>query len=414
MIRSSGRPPAAFPAFAKGHDGWKISSELKKFIQPEWLSLYAIGGYIGFLLFQTIPDVSTLLLFSFGLFAFLAKDGPRPALGRLDYLVLLIFAGACVLATLFSENPVQSVRYLVYLGMNVFLLLLAASLSNIRQVFILLGCLMLLGLIHLGAVLISGAGTGVATPEALVAQQPFVTLLVPNDALIIGLCLPASVIVFGQICRRWMTGVVVLTGCYLILAAYASYLLQSKVALIGLMAALLSLVAAWRGPLPPNGGAKRRPWIAYLVIPVMLLLIPVCWLLGNQSTTRIGLWSYAITNHSPAGVLVGSGPNTFNYDPAMIASPVENGARMIPWVHNLFLEAWTEQGLLGLVGILAVTIIPLVRSARMENRAMRAFIFASASTFCLLGLLELTLTRRFYFAYLALIYGLSCSPALRR
>lgn len=387
---------------------------MKKLLRPDWLSLYAIVGYLLFLLFQTRPDLSTLFLFVFGLTAFLSSDGPRPHLRHLDYLALLLFAGAGVLATVFSEDPARSARYLVYLGMNVFLLLLAASLSNKTQVKVVLGCLAFLGLMHLGAVLIVGKVAEPAIPEAIIARQSFVTLLVPNDALIIGLCLPALAIFLWQLHQRWTAIALLVIVVFLSFAVYASYLLQSKVALISVLAALFALVAAWRGIAPGTDVKNHRKWPVFLVVAMLLLMAPAAWYLGNQSTTRLGLWSHAMANSSAAEILVGSGPNTFNYDPALIASPIENGQRIIPWAHNLFLESYSEQGLLGLMGILAITIIPVIRSARLEDQAMRAFMFASVLTFVLLGMLEITLTRRFYFAYLALMYGLTCSPALRR
>ena len=110
---------------------------------------------------------------------------------------------------------------------------------------------------------------------------------------------------------------------------------------------------------------------------------------------------------------MGSGPNTFMYDPARIDDPVEDGARVIPWVHNLYIEAYSEQGLAGLAGIILITLVPIFRTSRIEDRRMRALVFASSVTFCLLGLIEITLTRRFCFAYLAIMYGLSCSSVVR-
>ena len=74
---------------------------------------------------------------------------------------------------------------------------------------------------------------------------------------------------------------------------------------------------------------------------------------------------------------------------------------------NLYLEAYYDQGLLGLMGILTLTIIPLIRAMRIEDRFLRAMLMASMITFCFLALFEITLTRRFYFAFLAIMYGLS-------
>jgi O-antigen ligase len=106
-------------------------------------------------------------------------------------------------------------------------------------------------------------------------------------------------------------------------------------------------------------------------------------------------------------VLFGAGPNTFLYNPTAIESEFDKGNLVIPWVHNLYLEAYYDQGMFGLMGILALTIIPLIRAMRIEERSVRAMLVASMVTFCLLALFEITLTRRFYFAFLAIMYGLS-------
>jgi O-antigen ligase len=273
---------------------------------------------------------------------------------------------------------------------------------------------MFLGSLHLLAILISSAVLGPASPEKIIDYQPFVTLLVPNDVLIAGLCLPASVVVLRQMNKQWKPAPLLMITAYFASAVYASYLLQSKVGMISLLAALVAMAVGWKGFAQAGQRPGRfAPW-GIALAAVLFLLASGAFYLGNQSTTRLGLWSYAVSQHTAAEVLVGTGPNTFNYDPTVVETPFEEEGRMIPWAHNLFLESYTEQGLFGLVGILAISVIPVMRAIRIEHPALRGFLFASALTFFLLGLLEITLTRRFYFAYLALIYGLSCSPALRR
>jgi O-antigen ligase len=198
-------------------------------------------------------------------------------------------------------------------------------------------------------------------------------------------------------------------------SVYVSYLLQSKLTLLSLAAALIALSSArvmfTRGEKPQKHGVG----VMVSIFGLLLLLSASAWYLGNQSTTRMSLWSAASTAHTTGSeVLFGSGPNTFLYKPAAIESEFDKGELVIPWVHNLYLEAYYDQGLFGLLGILALTIIPLIRASRIEDRAVRAMLMASMLTFCLLSLFEITLTRRFYFAYLAIMYGLPIAHTLRK
>jgi O-antigen ligase len=85
----------------------------------------------------------------------------------------------------------------------------------------------------------------------------------------------------------------------------------------------------------------------------------------------------------------------------------DKGDLVIPWVHNLYLEAWHDQGLMGLLPLIALTLLPMLRALRIEDRNVRTMILASMVTFILVALVEVTLTRRFYFAFLALFYGLA-------
>lgn len=391
-----------------------ILARFNKFTQAESLGLYAIAGYLWFLLIPTKPDLSTFFLVALGLAALLAKNGLRPRLGRMDYPVLSLFVAAACLATVFSDEPARSARYLVYLLSNIFLLALVASITSISRVRVILASLMFLGSLQLLAILISSAVLGPASPEEIIDYQPFVILLVPNDVLIAGLCLPASIVVLWQMNKQWKPASLFIITAYFASAVYASYLLQSKVGMISLLAALLAMAVGWKGFAQAGQRSGHLALRGIALAAVLILLASGAFYLGNQSTTRLGLWSYAVSQHSAAEVWVGTGPNTFSYDPTAVETPFEEEGRTIPWTHNLFLESYTEQGLFGLVGILAISVIPVMRAIRIENPALRSFLFASALTFFLLGLLEITLTRRFYFAYLALIYGLSCSPALRR
>jgi O-antigen ligase len=368
-----------------------------------------------FLLFPSRPDLSTFFLFAFGLAAFLAKrNSIRPGLARMDVMVVSLFVVVACVSVLFSDDVPRSARYLVYLVTNIFLLLLVSALPSRLRWRIVSGTLAFLGLIHLGALLISHAAIGPASPEAIIEYQPFATMLVPNDALLLGLCLPAIALLYWESGSRWKRTWLAVLAAYVLLSVYASYLLQSKVTLISLLAAIIALLAAWRLPVRGTVPSSRFLSQGMALVTTLLLIIGAAWYLGNQSTTRLGLWSHALSSTEGADVLTGTGPNTFSYDPSVVETRFEEGEKIIPWVHNVLLESYTEQGLPGLIVLLAMILIPLTRATKIEDPGTRAYLFASVLTFFLLGLLEITLTRRFCFAFLMLGYGLSCAPAPRK
>ena len=199
---------------------------------------------------------------------------------------------------------------------------------------------------------------------------------------------------------------------YFALSVYASYLLQSKVALLSVMTAFTVLVVSkyWDGytrGLPMS----RLKAMASLVV-LVLIISAIAWYLGNQSTTRMSLWYEAVTAHdSVTEVLFGAGPNTFLYLPFVTESGFDKGNLIIPWVHNLYLEAYYEQGLLGAMAVTLLTVVSLWRALGIKDPRIRALMTATIVTFCLAALLEISLTRRFYFALFALFYGLCAAQA---
>jgi O-antigen ligase len=197
-------------------------------------------------------------------------------------------------------------------------------------------------------------------------------------------------------------------GLYVALSVYISYLLQSKLTLLSVLTVLLVLIAVRVVFKRNHSMEKYRHALIMGTFGLLLSFGAVAWFLGNQSTTRLSLWSEASTAHTTVPeVLFGSGPNTFLYNPFTVESGFDKGELVIPWVHNLYLEAYFDEGMLGLFAILALTVIPLLRAFRIKDKSARALILTSTVTFFLVALFEITLTRRFYFAFLALLYGLS-------
>lgn len=381
---------------------------LRRFIQADFLGGVAIVGYVFFLPLKTRPDIATLMLVALGFLAILSHKSLRPRLGRVDYLVISLVIVTTGISSLLSVDPARSLRFLMYLCLNMFLLLLASAKVSRQTVRVIAGCLGLFGVVHLFALLVTSQVLSFATATSLIRQLQIATLIVPNDALILGLCLPslAFFILSNKARKPLIPGIAV--TLYVAFSVYVSYLLQSKLTLLGLAAALLALVATWVTFPRREKLGKHRITVVISTFGVLLLLCTSAWYLGNQSTTRLSLWSAASTAHTTTSeVLFGAGPNTFLYNPTAIESEFDKGNLVIPWVHNLYLEAYYDQGMFGLMGILALTIIPLIRAMRIEERSVRAMLVASMVTFCLLALFEITLTRRFYFAFLAIMYGLS-------
>jgi len=385
-----------------------IQDGLKHLMRPGSLGVIAIVGYVFCLTFDSTPDLATFILVTFGLFAINSRRGLRPQLGRLDYIVILLVIVATGISTLLSVEPARGLRFLIYLCLNMFLLLLCSAMVTKRAVHVVSGCLGLLGVLYLLTLLLSSQYSYPATPNSLVRYLNISTLVVPNDALILGLCLPSLVFFILAIDTRKRIFQYIAVALYLAFSVYVSYLLKSKLTLISLVTALLALAVTWFIFTRGKKLAEHRVMVMIGTFGLLLMFSAMAWYLGNQSTTRLSLWSAAITAHTTAPeILFGAGPNTFLYIPGVTDSNFDKGILVIPWVHNLYLEAYYDQGLFGIAGILALTIIPLARAVKIEDRSIRTMLVASIITFCLLALFEITLTRRFYFAYLAIMYGLS-------
>jgi hypothetical protein len=381
---------------------------LTRLMQPGSLAAMAIVGYVIFLFFITQPDLPTFMLVALGLIAIYGGKGFQPRLERIDYIVIVSVIVLTGVSTLLSVDPTRGLRYLVYLCLNMLLLLLASTMDSRRAVRVVAGCLGLFGVLHLIALLASNQLSNTETPVSLVKYLQMATLIVPNDALILGLCLPSFIFFILTIDASKPTFAYIAVALYVSFSIYLSHLLQSKLTLISLFTALFVLTVT-----SVTLGQSKKPEVHRVTVMLgtfglLLLLSALAWYLGNQSTTRLSLWFMASTAHTTVPeVLFGSGPNTFLYNPVTVDSAFDKGNLIIPWVHNLYLEAYHDQGLFGLVGILALTIIPLVRALKIEDRSVQAMLVASIITFCLLALFEITLSRRFYFAFLAIMYGLS-------
>ena len=374
------------------------------------LAVAATGGYLCFIPFATNPDLATFLLICLGLFAVNQAKALRPNLQHWDYLVITAVLFSASFSALLSPDVFRGLDYIVYLSINLLLLLIASAFQGKGEVKAVALCVGLFGLAHLAILLIASLSPDVSDASSLVYRAGLATLIVPNDALILGLCFPSLAFVLMAKDRPRTTLALVPMAVYAGLAIYACYLLQSKVALLSVLTAIFTMAAA-RLLLPYRSALKPAFTIGLLVVGI-LLAGGLAWHLGNQSTVRLSLWIEAAGAHSTlTGILFGAGPNSFVFNPSAAGPLFDNGDLIIPWVHNLYLEAWHDQGLLGLLAVCALTFLPVQRALRIEDRGIRMLILASMATFILAALFEVTLTRRFYFAFLALFYGLAAGQS---
>lgn len=374
----------------------------------QWLSIAGIGAYLCFIPVRTTPDIATLVLILAALLMIIRQDSSLPRLPRADHLVVASVVIAVCLSTLLSRDIARSLDYLIYVAINMIVLLMAAGLRERRSVRVIALLIGLLGVTHLFSLLVASRADGVYEAGLIVDRTGLSTLIVPNDALILGLCFPALSWVLLDQGRRWHGWAGFILALYLTLSLSVCHLVQSKVALLALITAVFTVALFRRTNV---AAAAARPTMTKLMTALFGFIVlagGLAWYLGNQSTVRLSLWAEALTAHSSVKELaVGVGPNTFLFNPSSVGSAFDKGDFLVPWVHNAYLEAWYEQGLLGLLALMALTLIPVIRALRIKEPGIRTMVLASLVTFIVVSIFEVTLTRRFYFAFLAIFYGLA-------
>lgn len=361
---------------------------------------------------QTLPDLATLTILLFGFLAVNQQQRLRSGLRWPDYvtITLILFAGS--FSTLLSREFGRSLDYFVYVLINLILLVMAAGLREERVVRLVAVLIGICGLMHLFALMPGTQAPELAEPAAVIRQTGLSTFIVPNDTLILGLCFPALVWVLIDSHPRWRTLASVPLAAYVVLSLAVCYAMQSKMAVLSLAVAGTTIFFFRYAYQLHALDWKRAVGILAGLICLTSIAGGVTWYFGNQSTTRLSLWAESLTAHSSLKEFIfGSGPNTFLFNPSSVLPIFDRGDQIIPWAHNLFLEAWYDQGVLGLLAILWLTSLPVVRALKIRDRNMRSMILASLMTFFVVAAFEVTLTRRFYFAYLMLFYGLALAQS---
>jgi len=236
-------------------------------------------------------------------------------------------------------------------------------------------------------------------PAKWVAATNTLLFLGRNDTGFLAIILPLSLTIWFGV-QRWAPRILGLASFATSLLAIILY--QSRGSLVAAIIAL-SIYAMF---------LKRR--VAFFCLGGAALFaalvdgalgFPLAQRLVADWSSRIPLWMSAATMFLEAPLL-GQGPRTFGI---LLADHVRElslpswlvaGLRETPWAHNLYLETLAEQGLVGLVILLALvarfgrTILKLCRGrdpeARMSMEIGALGAFAAITT---LGLYELSFVR---------------------
>ena len=338
---------------------------------------------------------------------------------RMPFLPVTLFLGSYALSTLFSADPLQSLDAAVMLFPGLLVLYIYRGLGPAagREILLYRGVAVMVtvaSVLTIAARLTSGNGD----PAEGFSLFESPALVVPNDVLLCVTWLP--LVVAGISMERGRAGKllpVLAIACCLA----AVLLVRSRVCILALL--LVVAMTAW----------LYRPRFLALALPVIAGLL---WMtdhllglgigqkfleswLGNE---RLGIWAIGLAAVDDAPLL-GSGPFMFEtiyrtgIETVHLPAWVQVESRIVPWAHNLYLEALVERGILGLASLLFLA-LSLYLSYRQRigpghsggihfNRAM----FVTLCTFLFAGLFELTLQRSWVVTSLFLLIAVYLVPS---
>lgn len=332
---------------------------------------------------------------------------------------LLFFASFAIAIGLSDQRALSASRAtFLPVALLVFFAAQAAfhSLDALRRlgwVFVLV-----LGAIGVNGVYQSIHGVALFSNQGLYADRVRGGLPHPNDLALVPLFLPLAAWTLAGDSARWRQG---LGALAIGLGVATAALSGSRNALIGLGVVLATSLLLSR---------QRRAWLGLSVLTVgcgvgLSLLAPdsaAHRLLDPelfQREGRIGLWLSALEIFKESPV-TGSGPFLFDrlYAPYVEQAALPEGYQpergYVPWVHNLYLEALAERGVIGLATF-ALLIVASLRQLTKRWRATtspstRGAIGALATAWAALlvmGLLDLTFLKDWVLVVFALWVGLA-------
>ncbi|MEH6617659.1 MAG: O-antigen ligase family protein [Porticoccus sp.] len=242
-------------------------------------------------------------------------------------------------------------------------------------------------------------------------------LVVPNDMLVGVIFSPMVVATFFNekqpILKMLAIGI-------LATLAIALYLVDSRICFLTAVVTMILCLYHFR---------RKQILMDCLVLLLLIYLTDLLFQLGivnnflliREENARLSVWLAGLLHWSDHPIL-GLGPSHFEVAYKLgisnLALPdwVEVEPRMVPWAHNLYIEALVERGMFGLITLILLFMLILSRINRhlsVSTTGLWRFYFAlsiSFGAFIFAGFFEPTLQRIWVANALFAFTGLACAP----
>jgi O-antigen ligase len=361
-------------------------------------------------------DLPLMMLVVMSLLAILTGVRHRPSAWPPLSLPVLGFVGATAVAVFGSADVTHSLHLSAALLPSLLLFFLVAEhFPDLRATWLLYLTCSALSL-GLAAALLWGVWQAGGQPPSaqmvLAVRSPI--LLVPNDVALLAVLAPLSLATLSQ--RPRSVGGL-MAALALLLSAGAIVLLQSRTALLTMVAALVVATVLLHG--------RRQLAVALACGMALLALVLLVdgafgfplvakfvrhWDWGGNG--RLPLWraAWAMFLDAPWW---GHGPHTFVqlYRSYLHQMGLPISSRVSPWAHNLYLEVLAERGIIGFIALAVLLVYGLVAAWRLQaaatGEAHRLGVGALAGLIGLCGAaaVELTFLRQWVVIVLFMVLG---------
>jgi O-antigen ligase len=348
-------------------------------------------------------DVPLLVLALLGGLAIVTRPQASVTASSSLALLLVAFLAVTAISTLLSVDIGRSIRLSTpFLPAALLFFLLAEHFDGPRDIRLLYLTFSLLGIVLASKMLwVAWQAHGTQYPRVSSLGVPL--LVVPNDLTLLALIAPLSLVLLYRDARQ-VCGIIAGLSIFLSLCAACAFVSRTATLTMMISLACVTLLTQRRRHLATGLAALLA--LLLLVLLLNALLFPDAQLVnkvlrGNSGTIngRTPLWSTAWTLFLDAPVW-GHGPHTFG-----VFHP------KAPWVHNLYLEILTEQGLLGLAalgGLLTYAFAAawkLQRAGSGDAALFGAGALAGLVGFCSAAVVELSFVRQWVVIILFILLG---------
>lgn len=337
-----------------------------------------------------------------------------------DLLAITFILGSVVSIMRSGQPQISIILFTPFIPATLIYLLTTRFISDPKGAWLVIFCMGIGECISSGIIVVNLLMQGFH-PENIISKQLTPIFFVPNDLLLFSISAPLF-IVLALHAKSAMPKI--LAGFAIILCISALVIVESRSAVIVLasgIAIVLIILGARQLTLAMMG------CLAWLLIVDGARGFPLLdkFFQISLCNPRLALWA-AAANLWVQKPILGFGANSFGdlyYEQIdKLALPVCTliDDRHTPWPHNLFLEIFSSQGLLGGLPFFALLFLALSRSITAARQSeskqylMGIGLLGSTMAFMLAGLLELTLAHPWVIVSFATIVGLSINLNVTR